>query len=343
MRLRATIALLLSGCAAGTEELIVEVLEPPVRPTRIEACEVHGERAQEHLADVRRWALDAAEPSPPSPVAEPDPALWSTAERARVAWQFHVSPEVLVGEVVGHARLDTAIIGRGVPHRVVARFRGDSAARALQLDHTSLPSHCGDRWIIGADTADGPREPPPASCDIRSDSERPSTDDRARLPDTTAARADVWDWLEASEPAYRTWAPEDDPSAIRYATPRPPWADEPSLDEALALATHVATLTVDEVSSDGEVHDVLVIIHASDDFPSTLGRSPEPRRLRFTCGDPRLLERGARWTVLIATADYHPDLDRGYLVPGVMLPDAPWVPQALRARRDQLRHLRRGL
>lgn len=164
------------------------------------------------------------------------------------------------------------------------------------------------------------------------------TRDRTYLRDDPAARAAVWDWLEASVPAYRLWPPEEEASAVRFTEPRAPWSDEPSLDEAITMATRYARIRIDRVTRDGAVNDVAASV--SWGWDARLIDDPVvPVRLRFTCGDPRLLREGTTWLAPVVTRDFdddEPPFD-GYLVPGVLLPDAQWIASAVEERRQRER------
>ena len=288
----------------------------------------------EHLARV----MDA--------LAHPDERFSRDAIAARrdevlTAYRFHLAPRVVAAVVSGMAEeCCTGAGGTFVQHDVHEVLRGDDLPpRFITGGHGYYGDEvCGDAYLHGlGDVIDpGPVVGEPFDCLQYPDTGwwdayGPAIGSAAqiRLPTSDEGRARVEAWLAAAPPLLQLHDAQADPpgAAPEEVSDGTPWSTPMDAAEAFLVATHHVLITIEEVSGgDGEPWRVR--------FSTTLSRHEYDHltryefALRFTCGDERLLAPGTRWIAPLVMLDpvtyypeYVPDPGRGFLLPGVLVPE----------------------
>jgi len=293
----------------------------------------------EALAEVK-----AALATPSDPFAAG--GLRALRDEYRTGFLFHTSEVVVSSLVTGLAEeCCTGAGGTYVSNEVSEVFRGDAVPGRFVIGGHAYygDEDCGDAHLAGLA---GIVDPVALAEDDFDCLEYPLTDMweawvplespvRVRLPFSPAARDAVAGWVKAAPPVYRLHQPDSviDPDEVAQDGDIAPWSMPLDPLAALMVASRFVLFTVQEVSYDAgtELHTVLV----STTFSTAEYEHLEVHeaKLVFHCGDPRLLQEGARWVgglVMLDDWSYGgepPDLARTFLVPGALLPEAAMTPQ----------------
>jgi len=253
--------------------------------------------------------------------------------------RFRMAPIVVSSVVTGFA--DECCTGAGgtfVAHEIREVLQGDTdISRFVTGGHAYYGGEdCGDGFLYGFGELVDPAEMGSEDFDCRhypdgswwpAEQAQLLSSTDVRLPSTDANRSQIDDLLRASLPLYQL-RPEDAPGLppnLQDAS-RAPWSLPLRGIESFFVATHIALFQVEEVTTDDETgaHDVLISttwsLHEYDHLERFRAR------LRFSCGDERLLLQGSRWIggfVLLDSwyAPNLPELERGFLVPGALVPE----------------------
>lgn len=295
----------------------------------------------EHLAVVK---AELASPYAPYDVLK----LRERRDELLTGLLFYHSPAVVSSVVTGLAmECCTGAGGTYVEHEVTEVLRGaDIPPRIVIGGHAYYGEEaCGDPFLYAFSTVVDPYQymESPFNCleypDMISwDAFGPPIESgfAVRLPTTEGNRASVDAWLASSSPLYQLHPPDASVpvKALDQNPMNSPWSQPRDAVEAFVSATHIALIQIDEVTWNDQIkaHEVIFSTTFSTHEYDHLERYSV--KLSFSCGDPRLLEIGSRWIGGLILVDpwmfgigEGPDLSRGYLIPGALVPESALTDQ----------------
>ena len=267
-------------------------------------------------------------------------ALKASHEALVRSYRFQRARFVVSAVVTGLA--DECCTGAGgtyVGYEAKEVLRGEEVPKDFILGGHAYygPERCGDALLLGLDAfGDGPTAGEPFTCN--EPAFVPSLESawgHARLEATADNRVTVGHWVDAPPPLFQLYAVDEPvgPENVAQTAADLPWSPRFDAAEAFHMSTEIILLTVDKVTSkEGHYHEVL--------FTTTYSRyeyehlEKHQVKLAFSCGDDRLLTVGSRWVapmLRLEAVTYQPgeppDPSRGFLIPGVLLPESEMTDQ----------------
>ncbi len=207
----------------------------------------------------------------------------------RRAWTVHRAPHVIAGQVTGRGgELGRSALVEHAQYSITRDFRGNTTQNYLSRESAAGQDRCASHRIL-ATGAFGADVPGSLICSAAGSvlAFSPSTPILAELQDTPATRAAVSRWLHADEPLLQLHpATSTLPPKLSRLGAYAPWSAPLSVMQGLAAAHGLLEVTVAQVQSGPDGHRVWVDLK----FDEITGA-----QLSFECGDPRLLQTGARW------------------------------------------------
>lgn len=283
-----------------------------------------------------------------------DPEARVQTDGYRLGWSYKIAPHVLATEVSGIA--DECCTGAGgtfVAHDIDTVLQGITArAFTVTGGHAYYgPEACGDPYLLavhGLDQLEG-IDPTDLACDGTGviDAYGPfNMPSRVlQLEDTAVNRGRVTDWL-ASDPALFRLHPPDEPvppEHVLHEAPTALWSVPLEAELAILAGSYLSWITIEQVEhiADSDHYEVTFATTFSEHRfdHQTVYRA----KIAFQCGDPRLLEVGADWLapILFDGELYLPGDDpipyhRGFVVPGLLLPNQSHIRQIISAATYEL-------
>jgi hypothetical protein len=261
----------------------------------------------------------------------------------RDSFRFHLAPFVVSSVVTGRAEeCCTDAGGTYVEHATTEVLRGEgSPDRFVTGGHAWYGGEeCGDALLQGLDSfADVSALPPdPFDClEYPAGAAWPAWDEKitspvaVRLPWSPENRAEVESWVAASPPLLRLMRPEAAvaSAALAQDPANAPWSRPVDAVEAFLAATHAALFVVDYAVHDDTDDHWEVVLSTTFAMHEYSHLTKYEVKVAFRCGDPRLHQVGARWVAPMVLLDpwswdpaTGPDLDRAFIVPGVLVPES---------------------
>jgi len=326
------------GFQEEDETWIVSVLGLTEYPDDVIVGSVYDIRlaTPEHLSVVNA-ALTAS-----SPLVEREHLL-AVREEIHTGIRFHHAPWVVSSVVSGLAmECCTGAGGTFVQHEISETLLGsDTPPRFVTGGHGYYGDEdCGDAFLQGLETMVDPSEHMetpfdcleyPAGDSWDANAPNISSGVSVRLPATAADRPKVEAWLAASAPLYQLYPPQAEvpEQALEQDPANAPWSLPMDAVEAFVTATHIALLEIEEVTYDEALDVYEVVFSTTFSIHEYDHLERHSIKLAFRCGDPRLLEVGSRWIgglVLVDPwyfgAEEGPALERSFLIPGALVPEA---------------------
>ncbi|MBU1535358.1 hypothetical protein KKF84_08550, partial [Myxococcota bacterium] len=263
------------------------------------------------------------------------------------AFAYHLAPHIYRTEVTGiSGECCTGAGGTFIMHNVTSYLKGeDPATSIISGGHAYYGSEtCGDPMIFASHSMGSLEDFSTDDFDCTgslSTSISEITYDFLPLylrsmPDSEENRAKVLQWLGYPAPLLLVRSEEDQsPDAAFDPARSSGYFGAPlSLDRAISASPYTALITVEEVTTSGDRHEVVL----STTFHDQVYEDDVVYRIKvaFSCGDPRLLVQGASYLGIFLVAPHlylqqivPQDYGSLFLIPGVLLPNLPHLRQTL--------------
>lgn len=274
-----------------------------------------------------------------SPPQEEVVAWQAERQRYQESFQYHSAPWVVSSVVTGRA--DECCTGAGgtyFAHEVLQYLKGQLSSDLFVTGGHAYygEEQCGDGFLVALG---GYLDPtalmvPPFDCKEYPDSsvweawEPIESQVALQKPVSQQLLADVASWVAASPPVYQL-LPASQSAAPEVAAQDPnnaPWSMPMDAIQALRFGSEVAIVTIKEVVSDEAAGTHVVTIETTFSLYEYDHIPRYQLKMAFSCGDPRLLEVGARWVAGLyrpnrsAPPDDPSNSSSLFMIPGSLLP-----------------------
>ena len=269
-------------------------------------------------------------------------------KRLHTSLAFHYSPTVLKTLVTGIAgECCTGAGGTFIQHDVADVLKGATDVPwFITGGHAYYgPEQCGDGYLIGTGTLLDPSEIVTVPFDCQDypnddwwDAWGPpiSSPLSVQLEATPENSADLQNWLASPPPVYQLHplSAEPEEASLLQEAETALWSNPMDAVTGFMFATHIALFTVEQAVHNPVLDAWEVTISTTFSIHEYDHLEVHQAKLVFRCGDPRLLQEGAR---LIApfilsgqwsfASEKEPDYSRMLILPGVLIPESQMTSQ----------------